>query len=154
MGFRNGSSRKTTGQACIVALILHGMILLVLGAYIAYTQSPQIQEFVASTFLKPQKTEKPKERPKEFKPIVRPTIPTEQPVPVQDVQVVPRVTTAAVVRAPRVTASTVLEFSATPVRHDVRIAPNVPKVKVMLKQQRFMLRPIILILNSLNSGEL
>ena len=125
------SSGKTTGQSFIISLILHGAILLVLGAYIAYTQSPEIQEFVASTFLKPQNPEKPKERPKEFKPIVRPTIPTEQPVPMQDVQVVPRVTTAAVVRAPRVTASTVLEFSATPVRHDVRIVPNVPKVKVM-----------------------
>jgi len=127
---RKGSS-KTTGQAFVVALILHGVLLLVLGAYIAYTQSPEIQEFVASTFLKPQKTEKPKERPKEFKPIVRPTIPTEQPVPVQDVQVTPRMTTAAVVRAPRVTAATVLEFSAAPVRHDVRIVPNVPRVKVM-----------------------
>jgi hypothetical protein len=125
------SSGKTTSQAFVISLILHGALLLVLGVYIAYTQSEEIQEFVASTFLKPQKTEKPKERPKEFKPIVRPTIPTEQPVPVQDVQVVPRVTTAAVVRAPRVTASTVLEFSATPVRHDVRISPNVPKVKVM-----------------------
>ena len=128
--FARKSSSKTTGQSFIIALIVHGVLLLVLGAYIAYTQSPEIQEFLASTFLKPQKTEKPEERPKEFKPIVRPTIPTEQPLLMQDVQVVPRVTTAAVVRAPRVTA-TVLEFSATPVRHDVRIVPNVPKVKVM-----------------------
>jgi uncharacterized protein DUF4159 len=128
---RNKGSSKTTGQSFIIALILHGVILIVLGAYIAYTQSAVVQEFMASTFLKPQKVEKPKERPKEFKPIVRPTIPTEQPVPIQDVQVVPRVTTAAVVRAPRVTAATVLEFSATPVRRDVRIAPNAPKVKVM-----------------------
>lgn len=128
---RRKSSNKTTGQSFIIALILHGVILIVLGAYIAYTQSAVVQEFMASTFLKPQKVEKPKERPKEFKPIVRPTIPTDQPVPIQDVQVVPRVTTAAVVRAPRVTAANVLEFSATPVRHDVRIVPNAPQVKVM-----------------------
>jgi VIT1/CCC1 family predicted Fe2+/Mn2+ transporter len=34
----SSSSTKTTGQAFIVALILHGAILLILGAYIAYTQ--------------------------------------------------------------------------------------------------------------------
>ena len=124
-------SGKDTGQAFIISLILHGAILLVLGAYIAYTQSPPVKEWVASTFLKAQKEVKPKERPKEIKPIVRPTIPTEQPIPIEDVQVVPRVTTAAVVRAPRVTTSTVLEFSSVPIRHDVQITPNVPKVRVM-----------------------
>jgi hypothetical protein len=124
-------SGKDTGQAFIISLILHGAILLVLGAYIAYTQSPPVKEWVASTFLKAQKEVKPKERPKEIKPIVRPTIPTEQPIPIVDVQVVPRVTTAAVVRAPRVTTSTVLEFSSVPIRHDVQITPNVPKVRVM-----------------------
>jgi len=128
---RRKSSNKTTGQSFIIALILHGVILLVLGAYIAYTQSAIVKEFMASTFLKPQKVQKPKDRPKEFKPVVRPTIPTEQPVPIQDVQVVPRVTTAAVVRAPRVTTANVLEFSAAPVRRNVRIVPNAPKVKIM-----------------------
>jgi len=122
---------KTTSQSFVISLILHGVILLVLGAYIAYTQSPPVKEWVASTFLKAQKEVKPKERPKEIKPIVRPTIPTEQPVPIQDVQVVPRVTTAADVRAPRVATTTVLEFSAVPIRHDVQINPNVPQVKVM-----------------------
>jgi len=128
---RSSGGGKTTGQSFIISLILHGAILLVLGAYIAYTQSPPVKEWVASTFLKAQKEVKPKERPREIKPIVRPTIPTEQPIPIQDVQVVPRVTTAAVVRAPRVTASTVLEFNSVPVRHDVQITPNVPQVKVM-----------------------
>ena len=125
------TSRKTTGQSFLISLILHGAILLVLGAYIAYTQSPPVKEWVASTFLKAQKDIKPKERKEEIKPVVRPTIPTDQPIPIEDVQVVPRVTTAAVVQAPRATASTVLEFSATPIRHDVQIDPNVPKVKVM-----------------------
>jgi len=124
-------AQKNTGQAFLVSLILHGAILLVLGAYIAYSQVPEAKEWVASTFLKAQKEVKPKERPKEIKPIVRPTVPTEQPIPIQDVQVAPRVTTAAVVRAPRATAATVLEFNAVPVRHDVQINPNVPRVKVM-----------------------
>jgi hypothetical protein len=122
---------RSTSQAFIISLILHGVILLVLGAYIAYTQSPPVKEWVASTFLKAQKEVKPKERPKEIKPVVRPTIPSEQPILIEDMPVEPRVTTAAVVRAPRVTTTTTLEFSAVPVRHDVQINPNVPKVKVM-----------------------
>ncbi len=124
-------SNKATSQSFLISLILHGAIVLVLGAYIAYTQVPEAKEFFASTFLKAQKEVKPKERPKEIKPIVRPTIPTEQPVPIQDVQVVPRVTTAAVRQAPRVTAATVLEFSATPVRPNIRVTPNVPRVRVV-----------------------
>jgi len=127
----NKGSGKATGQAFIISLILHGVILLVLGAYIAYTQSPPVKEWVASAFLKARKEVKPKERPKEIKPIVRPTIPTEQPVPVQDVQVAPRMTTAAVVRAPRATAATTLEFSAVAIRHDVQINPNVPQVRIV-----------------------
>lgn len=124
-------NQKTTGQSFIIALILHGAILLVLGAYIAYTQAPPVKEWVASTFLKAQKEVKPKERPKDIKPVVRPTIPTEQPLPMQDVQIVPRVTTAAVMRAPRVVATTeVLEFSDAPVVRNVQVSPNVPRVQV------------------------
>lgn len=127
----SSSSAKSTGQAFVVALILHGAIVLVLGAYIAYTQAPPIKEWVASTFLKAQKEIKPKERKEEIKPVVRPMIPTETPVPVQQVEVTPRVTTAAVIRAPQVvTTTTVLEFSQAPVRQDVQITPNVPTVRV------------------------
>jgi hypothetical protein len=129
--FQRKGTAKSTGQAFMIALILHGAILFVLGAYIAYTQSPPIKEWVASTFLKAQKEIKPKERKEEIKPIVRPTIPTEQPVPLQQVEVTPRVTTSAVIRAPQVTTTTVLEFSSTPIRHDVQITPNVPTVKVV-----------------------
>jgi hypothetical protein len=107
------------------------VILLILGAYIAYTQSPPIKEWVASTFLKAQKEVKPKERPKEIKSIVRPTIPTEQPIPIEDIKVLPRIATVAVVRARRVSTATILEFSDVPIRHDVQINPNVPKVRVM-----------------------
>jgi len=127
---RRGES--TTGQAFIIALIIHGAILLVLGAYIAYTQSPPIKEWVASTFLKAQKEVKPKERPKDLKPVVRPTIPTDQPAIVQQVMS-PRVTTAAVMRAPVAYATTeVLEFDNTPVARttNVQIASNAPTVRV------------------------
>ncbi len=122
---------KATSQSFLLSLIIHGVILLALGAYITYTQSPEIQEFVASTFLKPKDAEKPRERPKEFKPIVRPTIPTDQPVPIQDIPVTPRISTAAVVRAPRINTAAVLEFNATPIKHDVQITPDVPRVRVM-----------------------
>jgi len=124
--------RSSTSQAFILALIIHGAILLVLGAYIAYTQSPPIKEWVASTFLKAQKEIKPKERPKELKPVVRPTIPTEQPMAVQQVQVTPRVTTAAVIRAPMAYATTeVLEFDNTPMVRSANVqVANAPTVRV------------------------
>ena len=125
------SGAKSTGQAFIVALILHGAILLVLGAYIAYTQAPPIKEWVASTFLKAQKEVEPKERKEEIKPVVRPMIPTETPIPVQPVDVTPRVTTSAVVRAPMATPTTVIEFSTAPIRQDIQITPNVPQVRVV-----------------------
>jgi hypothetical protein len=124
--------RGATGQSFIIALIIHGALLLVLGAYIAYTQSPPIKEWVASTFLKAQKEVKPKERPKELKPVVKPTIPTEQPLAVQQVQVAPRITTAAVVRAPVAYATTeVLEFDNTPMPRTVNVTiTNAPQVRV------------------------
>jgi hypothetical protein len=123
--------KGNTGQSFIIALIIHGGILLVLGAYIAYTQSPPVKEWVASTFLKAQKEVKPKERPKDLKPVVRPTIPTEQPMAVQQVTMTPRITTAAVIRAPVAYATTeVLEFDNTPVRTmNVQVA-NAPRVQV------------------------
>jgi hypothetical protein len=124
--------RGATGTSFIIALIVHGALLLVLGAYIAYTQSPPIKEWVASTFLKAQKEVKPKERPKDLKPVVKPTIPTEQPLAVQQVQVAPRVTTAAVVRAPVAYATTeVLEFDNTPMPRTVNVTiTNAPQVRV------------------------
>jgi len=124
--------RSSTSQAFILALIIHGAALLVLGAYIAYTQSPPIKEWVASTFLKAQKEVKPKERPKELKPVVRPTIPTEQPMAVQQVQTTPRVTTAAVIRAPMAYATTeVLEFDNTPMVRSANVqVANAPTVRV------------------------
>jgi hypothetical protein len=124
--------KGATGPAFIIALIIHGGLLLVLGAYIAYTQSPPIKEWVASTFLKAQKEVKPKERPKDLKPVVKPTIPTEQPLAVQQVQVAPRVTTAAVVRAPVAYATTeVLEFDNTPMPRTVNVTvTNAPQVRV------------------------
>jgi len=53
--YSGSKNRGATGQSFIISLILHGAILLVLGAYIAYTQSPPVKEWVASTFLKAQK---------------------------------------------------------------------------------------------------
>ncbi|HGJ65928.1 TPA: hypothetical protein ENS27_11140, partial [bacterium] len=127
-----------TSQAFIIALIIHGALLLILGAYIAYTQTPQVKEWVQSTFLKPKQDVKPKERPKDLKPIVRPTVPTEQPMAVQQV-VAPRVTTAAVMRAPVAYASTeVLEFDNTPMVKSVNVTvANAPTVRVASAVQTY-----------------
>jgi len=131
--------KGTTSQAFVIALIIHGGLLLILGAYIAYTQTPQVKEWVQSTFLKPKQDIKPKERPKELKPVVRPTVPTEQPLAVQQVVTTPRVTTAAVMRAPVAYASTeVLQFDNTPMVRSVNVqVANAPTVRVATGVQTY-----------------
>ena len=125
-------SNRTTNQSLLMSLIIHGVILLVLGVYITYTQSPVIQEFVASAFLQPQKEVKPPDRPNEVRPIIRLAIATNPPVILEEIPLMPRVTSAAVVKSDtRTTTATVLEFSNVPVRHDVRVDPSMPKVEVM-----------------------
>ena len=125
-------SNRTTNQSLLISLIIHGVILLVLGVYITYTQSPVIQEFVASTFLQPQKEVKPPDRPNEVRPVMRPTITTNPPVIMEEIPLMPRVATAAVVRpSTRANTTTVLKFSNVPVQHDVRVDLSMPKVEVM-----------------------
>jgi len=61
-------------------------------------ESPEVRQFAASKFLKPQVVEGAKQRGKEIKPIVRHTIPMELPVPIQHIVLMPRITTAVAIR--------------------------------------------------------
>ncbi len=78
--------------------------------------------------LKAKDPPKPQVRKPVIKPVVKPTVPTTSTVVVEQVQVQPRVTTAAVVRPTAVQPQTVLEFSNKVVKLDAPINPNVPKV--------------------------
>ena len=89
------SAKKTSG-ALMTSLILHGVAVLILGVYLV-TQTPQFKDLVGAEVLNPREPPKPQVR----KPVIRqikPTILTNDTVVVEQVQVQPRVTTAAVVR--------------------------------------------------------
>ena len=92
------------------------------------TQTQQFKDLVGTDILQAKEPPKPQVRKPVIKPIVKPTVPTTNTVVVEQVQVQPRVTTAAVVRPTSVQPQTVLEFSNKVVKLDAPINPNVPKV--------------------------
>ena len=119
------SAKKTSG-ALMTSLILHGVAVLILGVYLV-TQTPQFKDLVGAQVLDPPDPPKPQVRRPVIKQI-KPTIPTDNTVVVEQVQVQPRVTTAAVVRTTTFEPQTVLEFSNKVVKLNQPINPNVPKV--------------------------
>lgn len=117
-----------TSSAFVISLVLHGVIAIVLGFYMAYTQSERFQQWVDATFFKPTNPPKPQVRKPVVKEVIKPTVPIEQSVMVQQVQVTPRVTTALAVKTISVRPQTVLEFSSQPVTIKAPVNPHVPKV--------------------------
>lgn len=116
-----------TSTSFLISLVLHGVVALVVGMYMVYTESETVQRWVETTFLEPKKPPKPKTREPVRKPVIKPTVPTETQV-VQRVEVTPRVTTAAVVRTTTFKPQTVLEFSNRVVKVEAPVNPNVPRV--------------------------
>lgn len=117
-----------TSTSFIISLALHGILVLVLGFYMAYTQSERFQAWVDATFFKPKAPPKPQIRKPVVKPVVKPTVPIEQTVAVEQVQITPRVTTALAIKTVSIRPQTVLEFSNQPIRIRAPINPNIPKV--------------------------
>ena len=120
-------SLKRSGSAFVISAALHGFAVLILGIYLI-TQTQTFKNLISAEVLEVKEPPKPKVRKPIIKPIVKPTIPTENTVIVEQVQVQPRVTTAAVQRPTTVQTQTVLEFSQRVVKIDAPINPNVPRV--------------------------
>jgi len=111
-----------------ISFILHFAVALVVGMSIVYTESETVQKWVETTFLEPKKPPKPKARETAVKkPVIKPTVPTET-MAVQQFQVTPRVTTAAIIRTTTVTPQTAIEFSNKVVKVEAPVNPNVPRV--------------------------
>jgi len=119
-------SAKKTSRALMTSIILHGVAVLIIGVYLV-TQTPQFKDLVGAQVLEPSEPPKPKVRKQVIKP-VNPATLTDNTLVVEQVQVQPRVTTAAVVRTSTIEPQTVLEFSNKVVKLDQPINPNVPKV--------------------------
>ena len=117
---------KKTSRALMTSIILHGVAVLILGVYLV-TQTPQFKDLVGAQVLESPEPPKPQVRKQVLKKI-KPAVPMDNTVVVNQVQVQPRVTTAAVVRTTTFEPQTVLEFSNRVVKLDQPINPNVPKV--------------------------
>ena len=111
----------------MTSLIIHGVLAFIAGVYLV-TQTQQFKDLVGAEVLQAKEPPKPQVRKPVIKPIIRPTVPTTSTVIVEQVQVQPRVTTAAIVRPTSVQPQMVLEFSNKVVKLDAPINPNVPKV--------------------------
>jgi hypothetical protein len=111
----------------MTSLIVHIVIAFIAGVYLV-TQTQQFKDLVGAEVLQAKEPPKPQVRKPVIKPVIKPTVPTENTVVVEQVQVQPRVTTAAVVRTTSVQPQTVLEFSNKSIKLDAPINPNVPKV--------------------------
>ena len=116
-----------TSQSFIASLVLHGIILFVLGVYLV-TQTQQFQDLIDASFLKSPDPPKPKVRKPLVKPIMKPTVPNQSSVVVEQVQPTPRVTTAVNLRTAQVATENVIEFSNRPLKMETLPQPHRPKV--------------------------
>ena len=120
-------SFKPTSQAFIVSLIIHGIILLILSAFLVmHTRS--FDEFMAVTFLKTSAPPKPKIRKPPMKPIMQPSVPTHSITVVEPHQRTPRTTIAANVRTVAATPEKVKAFSNRPLQLESRPQPHHPRI--------------------------
>ncbi|MCH8295621.1 DUF4159 domain-containing protein [Candidatus Poribacteria bacterium] len=116
-----------TSQSFIASLVLHGIILFILGVYLV-TQTQQFQDLIDASFLKSPDPPKPKVRKPLVKPIIKPTVPNQSSVVVEQVQPTPRVTTAVNLRTAQVATENVIEFSNRPLKMETLPQPHRPKV--------------------------
>ena len=120
-------SVKRGGSAFLISVILHVGAALILGVYLV-PQTEAFKDLIGAEVVEVKEPPKPKVRKPIIKPVIKPSIPTENTVVVEQVQVQPRVTTAAVVRPTSIQTETVLEFANKPIKVNAPINPNVPRV--------------------------
>ena len=118
-------AHKTSG-ALTVSLVLHLIIVFVVGMYLV-SQTEQIRDIIGVEILQSKVRLGPKVRKTIVKPAVKPTVPTQNTVVVEPVEVKPRVTASFVEKLifqPR----TVVEVSKRTIKVNPPIDPNVPRV--------------------------
>ena len=117
---------KRTSGALMTSLGLHLLLAFIAGVYLI-AQTPYFQGIIAGDILQPTKPKKPTVRNPVMKEIIKPTVPTRDPIVVEQEQVKPRVTTVFNDKS-TFQPQTVLEFSTETVKVEAPINPDVPKV--------------------------
>ena len=120
-------SAKRTSAALMTALLIHGILIAIAGLYFV-TQTQTFKDLVGVETLEPPDPPKPKVRKPIVEKIVKPIVPVESTVVVEQVQVQPRLTTAFSPKVTDTPTQTSLQFSNQAVKVDAPINPNVPKV--------------------------
>ena len=118
-------AHKTSG-ALTVSLVLHLIIVFVVGIYLV-SQTEQIRDIIGVEILQSKVRLGPKVRKTIVKPAIKPTVPTQNTVVVEQVQQRPRVTAPFVEKLifqPR----TVVEVSKRTIKVNPPIDPNVLRV--------------------------
>ena len=109
----------------MVSLVIHAVLLLIASTF-HITRTERLKDVVNVQILPPTKPPRPHVRGSIVKHIIKPIIPTDRSVIVEQVQTQPRITTHAVVRpASSVHPQTVLEFSKKVVKLDSAIGMTV-----------------------------
>ena len=117
---------KRTSGALMTSVALHLVIAIVTGIYLI-TQTPRFQEFIGVEMLQLKVPPGPKVRKPVIKSAIKPTVPTQNTIVVEQIQAQPRVMDALVekhISQPR----TVLEVSKQTVKVNPPMDRNVPRV--------------------------
>ena len=117
---------KRTSGALMTSVALHLVVAIVTGIYLI-TQTSRFQEFIGVEMLQLKVPPGPKVRKPIVKSAIKPTVPTQNTIVVEQIQAQPRVMDALVekhISQPR----TVLEVSKQTVKVNPPIDPNVPRV--------------------------
>ena len=120
-------SFKPTSQAFIVSLIIHGIILLILSAFLVmHTRS--FDDFIAVTLFKSPEPPKPKIRKSPMKPITQPSIPMHSITVVEPYQHTPRTTIATNVRTVVAATEKVSAFSNRSLQLESHLQLHHPRI--------------------------
>ena len=118
---------KPTSRAFIASLIVHGIILLILSAFLVAQMEP-LDEFMAVTFLKTSAPPKLKIRKPPMKAVTQPSVPMHSTTVVEPHQRTPRTTVAANVRAVAISIEKVTAFSNRPLQLESRPQTHRPRI--------------------------
>ena len=118
-------NRKRTSYAFMIALVLHVVIAFVAGIYLI-TQVERVKDLIGVEVLRPKLPPKPIVGRAIVKPVIKPTVPTQNTV-IGQVQVQSRVTTV-LVRKAIFPSQKVIRFSKQTIKVNPPINPNLPRV--------------------------
>lgn len=121
------SRLRTTSQSLIVSLLIHALIAFVLGVFLI-TRTRAFRDLIDASILQPAEPPKPMIRKPVLKPAVKPIVPVQSIIVVDQIQTTPRVTTSVSHESHRVTAEQTVAFSNRRLKLNLTANPQTPSV--------------------------